>query len=234
MYNQRKEDKCHRLAVFGGETGAGSVEGRGLFAGVSVAGVHGEVSHLEDGGQSSWGMQERLYFGVGDSHGEESKNKKQKNVHFEIFVPSLGMYGHLKIGDTYDVSHAGLAEAIKKALLDLGISDLTDFINENGLFEEGENGKTKNPTLDQYETIKTIAKKAGVTVKESVSCDGSFKYDKDQFIASGSAGYPGIEFKYDQKKPEGTRPFSSYNYGRNKFTHFWIDFIGYFFSPNPK
>ena len=59
MYNQRKEDKCHRIAVFGGETGAGSVEGRGLFAGATVAGVHAEVSE-RDG--RSLGFQEQLYY----------------------------------------------------------------------------------------------------------------------------------------------------------------------------
>ena len=220
----------------GYEAGLFGAEGRGLYAGGTFAGIHGELTRLEEGldSRSSWGVQERLYFGVGDTHGEESANGKQKNVHLEFFIPSLGNFGHLKIGDTYDVSHKGLAKALKKALLELGIEDLTNFINAEGLFEEGENGKIKNPTLDQYETIKTIAKKAGVTVKESVSCDGSFKYDKDQFIASGSAGYPGIEFKYDQKKPEGTRAFSSYNYGRSRFTHFLIDFLGYFYSPNPK
>ena len=220
----------------GYEAGLFGAEGRGLYAGGTFAGIHGELTRLEEGldSRSSWGVQERLYFGVGDTHGEESANGKQKNVHLEFFIPSLGNFGHLKIGDTYDVSHKGLAKALKKALLELGIEDLTNFINAEGLFEEGENGKIKNPTLDQYETIKTIAKKAGVTVKESVSCDGSFKYDKDQFIASGSAGYPGIEFKYDQKKTEGTRAFSSYNYGRSRFTHFLIDFLGYFYSPNPK
>ena len=78
-----------------------------------------------------------------------------------------------------------------------------------------------------------MAAKGGVTIDESVSWDFSFTYDKDQFIAPGQSGYPGIEFKYDQND-KSSSPFSSYNYGRNKFTHFWIDFIGYFFSPNPK
>lgn len=63
MYNQRKEDKCHRIAAFGGETGAGSVEGCGLFAGVTVAGLHDEISHLEDGldAQGNWGFKNRGY-----------------------------------------------------------------------------------------------------------------------------------------------------------------------------
>ena len=78
MRNQRKEDKCHRIAAFGGETGAGSVEGRGLFAGATVAGVHAEVTGLQegfDGARGSIGFQEQLYYKLQDlGNGPDGKN----------------------------------------------------------------------------------------------------------------------------------------------------------------
>ena len=82
MYNQRKEDKCHRIAAFGGETGAGSVEGRGLFAGATLAGVHAEVSE-RDG--RSLGFQEQLYYKL------KNLGKKQKYV--GLSIPTLGIFG---------------------------------------------------------------------------------------------------------------------------------------------
>ena len=68
-------------AAFGGETGAGSVEGRGLFAGATVAGVHAEVSE-RDG--RSLGFQEQLYYKL------KNLGKKQKYV--GLSIPSLGIF----------------------------------------------------------------------------------------------------------------------------------------------
>ena len=94
MHDQKKEDRCLRIAelqasafgglasaAFGGETGAGSVEGRGLFAGATVAGVHAEVSE-RDG--RSLGFQEQLYYKL------KNLGKKQKYV--GLSIPSLGIF----------------------------------------------------------------------------------------------------------------------------------------------
>ena len=86
MCNQRKDERCLHIAAFGGETGAGSVEGRGLFAGATVAGVHAEVSE-RDG--RSLGFQEQLYYKLQDL-GKGPDGKKRQYV--GLSIPSLGVF----------------------------------------------------------------------------------------------------------------------------------------------
>ena len=61
MYDQRKQDKCHCIAAFGYEEGFLGMEGRGLYAGVTVAGVHAEVSERGGLARVSTGYEAGLF-----------------------------------------------------------------------------------------------------------------------------------------------------------------------------
>lgn len=114
MYNQRKEDKCHRIAVFGGETGAGSVEGRGLFAGVTVAGVHAEVS--ERGGRSL-SFRGSVYYGSTDEGNDFGVDGIHRKVSRLLWIPELGSLGRFKLGASVDETDAGIRKAGEDAVL---------------------------------------------------------------------------------------------------------------------
>src|SRR5574344_119761 len=88
----------------GYEAGLFGMEGRGLYAGGNVGGVYAQVA--QNGG-GSYGFQEAVYAGVGDDFGSTSADGKQKNVGFEMWIPSLGSFGRCSLGDTYDVSKLG-------------------------------------------------------------------------------------------------------------------------------
>lgn len=78
MYDQRKQDKSHCIAAFGYEEGFLGMEGRGLYARATVAGVHAEITGLQDGfdgARGSIGFQEQLYYKLQDlGKGPDGKN----------------------------------------------------------------------------------------------------------------------------------------------------------------
>ena len=201
----------------GYEQGLFGMEGRGLYAGGNVGGVYAQVA--QNGGWS-YGFQESVYFGVGDDFGSTSADGKQKNVGFEMWIPSLGSFGRFSLGDTYDVSKQGLKNAQTEALLDLaektGNVALTNFVKENGV----------NLDKTQYDELKALI--AVSAVMETRHPDYSSKYDKDVIIPNGYNGYPHIEFKYGENN--FGHAFSSYNYGSNVGSHLAIDFLGYYIS----
>jgi RHS repeat-associated protein len=205
----------------GYETGLMGMEGRGLYAGGNLnAGVSLYASWAENGGWN-YGGQESIYAGIGDNFGDVSANGKQKNVGYEMWIPTLGKYGRFNLGGNYDVSKQGMKNAQTEALLKYAKETkneaLAAFIQKNGIEL---NNKMFNE-LQRIVNIKTL----------SFPYDLSGTYDK-AVVLTKSNDYPHIEFKYNQITfPEGkSSTFSSYNYGNNIFSHLAIDFIGYYMS----
>ena len=242
MCYQRKEDRCLRIAefqasAFGGlarvstgyEAGLFGAEGRGVYVGGTVAGIHGELTHIEKGPggvQGSWGLQESMYFGVGDTHGTKAANNIQKTVHLEFWLPSLGNFGHIMVGDTYDTSKPGLGKAQQEALIDL----LKPYLeNDEDARKWYDKIKAKGSNLNAKElgSLMTFLESKGCqTMTLTWPFDWSFKTDKKVVWANGQNGYPHIEFKYNQDG-SGTA-YSSYNYGSNLMSHLLIDWVGYY------
>ena len=221
MYNQRKEDKCHRIAAFGYETGAGSVEGRGLFAGVTVAGVHGEVSHLEDGGQGSWGVQERLYFGIGNNSNDEGLDGNTKSiVKWEIYLPTLGFLGHFTFGHGYDVSPAG-SGAAQDAYFEDNINDIEKGIVLKRDIETKDGKKLYSDKMVAEIHKQMMANGYSVKIEKAHTFWNRHEGDKYTYYKDGSRGNVEII------KIKKNNSYASYNYGNNFLTHFLIDYLGY-------
>ena len=201
----------------GYEAGLFGMEGRGLYAGASAGGLYAQYS--QNGGWN-YGEQESIYAGIGDNFGDVSANGKQKNVGYEMWIPTLGKYGRFNLGGNYDVSKQGLKNAQIEALLELaektGNVALANFVKENGV----------NLDKTQYDELKALI--AVSAVMETRHPDYSSKYDKDVIIPNGYKGYPHIEFKYGENN--FGHAFSSYNYGSNVASHLAIDFLGYYIS----
>lgn len=222
MYNQRKEDKCHRIAAFGYEIGAGSVEGRGLFAGVTVAGVHAEVSHLEDGGQGSWGGQERVYFGIGNNSNDEGLDGNTKSiVKWEIYLPTLGFLGHFTFGHGYDVSPAGGAKTQNEYIKGVRES-LGDLNPEDDYLYYLKPGKTY--TKKQIDAISDLMKRAGFSedIVKAHTFFNKHEGDKHKFYKpSFWGGYGNVELIVGKEKS-----YASFNYANHWWTHLLIDWAG--------
>ena len=225
MYNQRKEDKCHRLAVFGGETGAGSVEGRGLFAGVTVAGVHAEIIGLQegfDGARGSIGFQEKAFFGYGNNMGRAKFDDNDNIVRMELWMPTLGRFGHLTFGDQYDVSPEGGAKAQNEYIKGIRES-LGDLNPEDDYLYYLKPGKTY--TKDQIEAISSLMKRAGYSVDfiKAHTFFNRHEGDKYKFYKpSFWGGYGNVELIVGSEKS-----YASFNYGNHWWTHALIDMLGY-------
>lgn len=229
MYNQRKEDKCHRIAAFGGETGAGSVEGRGLFAGATVAGVHAEITGLQegfDGARGSIGFQEKLFVGIGNNMGRAKFDDNNNIVRMELWMPTLGRFGHLTFGDQYDVSSKGIRKMqlgeIKSMLQNsLDPEDIAVVDRLNFFLEEG-NEKEKITTID-FLRIGRALRRNGFEPVDRLGdhADGATKFT---FRKAGSREYGQHEFMSIVMEDKA---YCSYNYGNNFITHFLIDYLGW-------
>ena len=224
MCYQRKEDRCCRIVPFGYEWGFLGMEGRGLFAGATVAGVHAEITGLQKGfdrARGSIGFQEKVFFGYGNNMGRAKFDDNDNIVRMELWMPTLGRFGHLTFGDQYDVSREGIAKAQREKIKEL-------------LGEE---------FLQRYESEKDLAKKA--TMLHNAMSEAGFENKKrlnllheGKKITYGKKGeiwgdYGNVETITDYSKngkPIGM--YSSYNYGNHYWTHLIIDVIGFYAGNN--
>ena len=211
----------------GYEVGLFGAEGRGMYVGGTIAGVHGEFSRLEDGldYQSSWGMQERAYFGIGNNSDEKAEDKKTTSmVKWEIYLPSLGNFGHLTFGNGYDVSSKG----IRKKELQEDISILEKSSNPEDvevvkILKFYLTNMDETITTRDFLRIGRALRRNGFEPVERMGdhSDGASKFT---FRKAGSREYGQHEFMSNVMKDEA---YCSYNYGNNFLTHFLIDYLGW-------
>ena len=112
MSNQRKDERCCRIVPSGYEWGFLGMEGRGLFAGATVAGVHAEITGLQKGfdrARGSIGFQEKLFVGIGNNMGRALRRNgfelvdrmgdhNDKSTKFTFRKAGSSEYGNIEFG----------------------------------------------------------------------------------------------------------------------------------------
>ena len=221
MRDQRKEDKSLRTVPSGYEEGFLGMEGRGLYAGATVAGLHAEVSE-RDG--DSWGFRGSVYYGSTDE-GNDLGADGHRKVSRLLWFPELGALGHFKLGASVDETKKGLGiTQMEKTLEMVGKIDKSYAEELREAYKKSETGYSL--TEMQYEKLSEfLVTKGGLkrVWRPSLPWDS---YHKDTY-AKGGLDYGNIEFKY---WPGCDNVFSSYNYGNNVIDHFFLDVIGYLMS----
>lgn len=208
----------------GYELGLFGMEGRGVYAGGTVAGLHGEWSH-RDG--TSWGFEERVYYGSTDEGNKLAADGKHREVSRMLWLPSLGSLGRLKFGGSYDETNKHMQQYQKEYLLklaeDAGDSEFHDFLKNaygNGTALSSENFETVRKWLPSLGLVETLRPSLGWLPFGN-------KYEKYTFRRSGAWWeYGNVEFKLYP----GCKAVSSFNSLNNWIDHFFIDGIGYIMS----
>ena len=237
MRDQKKEDRCLRIAelqasAFGGlarvstgyEAGLFGAEGRGLYAGGTVAGIHGELTHIEDGprgAQGSWGFHGSIYQGVTDEGNDKGADNTHNKVSNLLWIPELGSYGRFKIGASVDETKAGIQKSLKDYLVELA-GEESEFAKE--LLKDYESGEGKKSGHISKQMLQRI-------IKELLEPNGYVKVNrggKNKITYSKNMNQWGnIEFKTGDG---GNSYYSSYNYAFTPIGHFWLDMVGYWLS----
>ncbi|SMP46368.1 RHS repeat-associated core domain-containing protein [Fibrobacter sp. UWB10] len=203
---------------YGYEQGFFGAEGRGMYAGISGYGLHAEVS--QNGG-TSWGFEERLYSGIGNNSSSLAADGTTASmVKWELWMPSLGRFGHFTFGDGYDVSNDGLG----KALADEVVPLLKSSSNEDDwkLAEKIRNNPN-NLTYAEFLKLDQFLLANGFEhVKRMNNHPDGFK--KVTYRKAGSTLYGNLELMYSKGE---NRAYSSYNYGNNHISHMLIDLFGW-------
>ncbi len=197
------------------------MEGRGLYAGATVAGLHSEVSE-RDG--DSWGFRESLYFGIGNNSSSVAADGTTASmVKWELWMPSLGNFGHFTFGNGYDVSNDGL----RKALYDKIISILKNSSDPEDIAVRKEVKRAldanKNLSTKNFLRAGRALRRNGFELVDRMG-DHNDKSTKVTFRKAGSSEYGNIEFG---SRVWNNDAYSSYNYGNNFITHFLIDYLGW-------
>ena len=238
MSNQRKEDRFLCIAEFqasvlggfanvssGYEWGFLGMEGRGLYAGGTAMGIHGEWSQLNS---FDVGFNYRLYYGSTDEGNDFAVDEVHRKVNLLFWIPELGSYGIFKRGESVDETRAGVRKAGKDAVLAMveareGVDsdlylDLVDDYNS-----------TLNKKIDQ------LSPKMANRLNDWMLSNGMErvwrlnllhpKEEKRTYRAKGSSTYGNIEIMYGNGYT-----YSSYNHANNIIDHFFLDMIGYWFS----
>jgi hypothetical protein len=189
----------------GYEAGLFGMEGRGLYAGGNVGGVYAQVA--QNGGWS-YGFQEQMYLAYGNNTSKEGADGKTGSVvSAELWLPTLGKYGHFAFGETYDVSNQGLENKLKSELYKYAKTDeKRDAIN---------NMKYASVVLQMLENSGSF--------QEVHHYNGHKDGTKRTFREKDSGAYGNIELIVRSNDTY----YSSYNYGNNIFSHILIDYFGY-------
>ena len=171
-----------------------------------------------------WGLRESLYFGIGNNSSTLAADGKTTSiVSKELWMPSLGRFGHFTFGDQYDVSNDGL----RKALYDKIISILKNSSDPEDIAvtEEVKRALDANKNLSTKNFLRAgrALRRNGFELVDRMG-DHNDKSTKVTFRKAGSSEYGNIEFG---SRVWNNDAYSSYNYGNNFITHFLIDYLGW-------
>ena len=201
----------------GYEAGLFGAEGRGFYAGGTLAGVHAEVSE-RDG--SSWGMQESVYFKLQDDGPDPKTDKPRKYV--GLSIPTLGVFSEVV---KYDHGNRNDNQKDIEGLNRGKFNALAESKGlETGHYSPGASGLHENNKLVYY--LRLIGSKLTFSLidpprrtvdKMWMGRNSSFSFLYGWFLIPSVEGlfYPGGEYVKG----------ASYNYGNFFITHILWDII---------
>ncbi|MBO7551749.1 MAG: RHS repeat-associated core domain-containing protein [Fibrobacter sp.] len=200
----------------GYEAGFMGMEGRGLYAGATVAGLHAEVSERDGYG---WGLRESLYFGIGNNVDRAIGEKNGDIVSLELTIPTLGRFGNFTFGDRYDVSPEG-SGAAQDAFFEDNINDKEKgIVLKRDVKKDGKNLYSDGMVAEIHKQM--MANGYSVKIEKAHTFWNHHEGDKYTYYKDGSRGNVEII------KIGNNNSYASYNYGNNRLSHFFIDYIGY-------
>lgn len=200
----------------GYERGLFGAESRGLYAGGTFVGLHGEVSQ-RDGG--SWGFEEQIYLGYGNNMGRAKFDDHGDIVRMELWLPSLGRFGHITFGNQYDVSPEG-SGAAQDAYFEDNINDVEKgIVLKRDITKDGRKLYSDKMVAEIHKQM--MANGYSVKIEKAHTFWNHHEGDKYIYYKDGSRGNVEII------KIDGNNSYASYNYGNYWWTHFIIDFMGY-------
>ena len=205
-----------------------------IYVGGTVAGIHGELTHIEKGPggvQGSWGLQESMFFGVRSNTPEKvgADGSAKSVMSWGFQIPTLGRFGYFE--SDYDFSNQGLKKANDEALMEAFSVVVEDKEkNEAIIAARAAVDKQRNVTKNYYsKEVMSIIQKglsaAGFVIVEHMGAhgDGTTKITYRKTGGYIISGYGNIEFCV---RKDGSA-YSSYNYGNRYFTHLILDMWGY-------
>lgn len=200
----------------GYEAGLFGAEGRGLYAGGSIVGVHGEATMS---GDVSWGFEEQLHYKLQDL-GKGPDGKKRQYV--GLSIPTLGVFS-----DVIKYDH-GNRNDNQKDIEDLNRQGFKDLAESNGMktghYNEWTSGLHENNKLAYYLrlvfsklTFSLIDPPKRTVDKMWMGADSRFSFLYGWFLIPSVEGlfYPGGEYVRG----------ASYNYGNFFLSHIFWDVI---------
>src|SRR5574344_1969442 len=117
----------------GYEAGLFGMEGRGLYAGASAGGLYAQ--YAQNGGWN-YGGSFQAYLAYGNNTGKKGADGKTTSlVSAELWIPTLGKYGHFAFGEPYDLSDEGLNNVQEKLIANLYENSgkvIPDYYTEEG------------------------------------------------------------------------------------------------------
>lgn len=206
----------------GYEAGFMGMEGRGHYAGATFAGVHADASDRDGFG---WGLRESLYFGIGNNSSSLAADGTTASmVKLDLWMPSLGNFGHFTFGNGYDVSSEGIRQ--KELQEDISIlekSSNPEDVEVVKILKFYLTNMDETITTRDFLRIGRALRRNGFEPVERMGdhSDGASKFT---FRKAGSREYGQHEFMSNVMKDEA---YCSYNYGNNFLTHFLIDYLGW-------
>jgi hypothetical protein len=145
-------------------------------------------------------------------------------VKWDLWMPSLGNFGHFTFGNGYDVSSEGIRQ--KELQEDISILEKSSNPEDVEVVKRLKFYLThmdETITTRDFLRIGRALRRNGFEPVERMGdhSDGASKFT---FRKAGSREYGQHEFMSNVMKDEA---YCSYNYGNNFLTHFLIDYLGW-------
>lgn len=200
------------------------MEGRGLYAGATVAGLHSEVSE-RDG--TSWGFEERIYYKLRNDGTDPTTGKPRKYV--GLSIPTLGIFSDVVMYD-HGNRNDNQKEVMGKDGKGISREQFEKLATEKGMisghYSAAASGLHENlgfwSTLGYY--FRLLGSLVNLVNPPKRTVDKMWMGQKSAFSCLyGTLLIPSVEGLFYPGGEYASAP--SYNYGNNIISHIFLDVI---------